>query len=579
MAQVSSPNAPRPRPAPVSRVLLTALLLAIAALWALHWVHLQADFPNNSPWMDYSKYTDEGWYGKAAIAQTLFGHWRVPGDLNTAVALPVWPALEWLAFRLAGVSADTARALALLVFAADLALAYAVLRAARSTRVAAASGVLLLAGSMYLWCFSRLAILEPLLALWILAGWWLALRLPGLGVWLAGGPPVIPLATPTANYAAVSPASPLAPASLPQTLASRLTGQPLAGASGLRDTPELPPQHRTLALCAIGLLGCLAVLTKTTALFLLPATAAIIAAAAGWQLRRTLRDLAIATAAGVLPWLAYYVLVARRYLVDFRYFFAANHWPPPVGVRAHLLAYWNAVHDLIWVGPNQVLVTTMLLVLALWLAPGFRRHPLLQASVLSSAGLIVFMGWHNSPQPRYYIVLAYPVVFVAILAIEALLRNPGRRHRVLAGMGIAALALVFLRDSYGSLWYARHPEYTLRDAATALTRYIDTHPTQGRRLLLSISGDEITLITHLPAVCDDFGSDPLPDRIRRYQPGWYAAWNEVDPGTLEDIQSAGYSIQPVAHWHAFDDEDRDDLILYRMLPATHPAPAVTEPQP
>ena len=49
---------------------VSILLLGIAAVFfALHFVHLTADFPNHSPWMDWSKYTDEGWYeiGRAHV--------------------------------------------------------------------------------------------------------------------------------------------------------------------------------------------------------------------------------------------------------------------------------------------------------------------------------------------------------------------------------------------------------------------------------------------------------------------------------------------------------------------------------
>lgn len=56
-----------------------------------------------------------------------------------------------------------------------------------------------------------------------------------------------------------------------------------------------------------------------------------------------------------------------------------------------------------------------------------------------------------------------------------------------------------------------------------------------------------------------------PYRIHTYQPGWYAAWNEIDPGTLEDLHTQ-YSLQRVARFHAFDDEDRNVLILYRLTP-------------
>ncbi len=475
-------------------------------LWALHWPHLIADFPNFSPWEDYAKYTDEGWYGSAAIWATLFGHWRMPGAFNPAVALPVWPALEWLLFQFTGVTVEAARGFALCVFGGNLLLSYAVLRAAGAHRLAAYSAVLLLSGSMYFWAFSRLAILEPLLSFWILAGWLLALRL-----------------------------------------------RPLQDAS------------RTLALLGLGLLSCLAVLTKTTAIFLLPGTALLLGWATGWQHKRVLRDTSITLLGGALPWLAYYLLFARRYALDFHYLFTVNYTVTPKGLHDHLLAYWYAAHGLLWVGPWLVCTVLALIAAAGALSSGFRRSPLIHASLLSAVGYILFIGWHNNPQPRYYMVLAYPVVFVAMLGVQSLLLLQGA-GRILAGAAVAMLAIIFARDVKNSIWYARHPQYTMLQAATGLTAYIDAHPDGAKRLLLSISGDEITLFTHLPAICDDFGTGGLDERILRYRPGWYAQWNELDPGTLEDIHSAGYNLLAVAHWHAFDDEDRDDLILYRMVP-------------
>jgi hypothetical protein len=62
-------------------VLVEAILLfAALGLFVLHYLHLSADFPNYSPWMDWSKYTDEGWYGDAAIRELQRGSWRVPGS-------------------------------------------------------------------------------------------------------------------------------------------------------------------------------------------------------------------------------------------------------------------------------------------------------------------------------------------------------------------------------------------------------------------------------------------------------------------------------------------------------------------
>ena len=76
----------------------------------------EADFPNHSIWMDWAKYTDEGWYGDAAIRHYQLGHWNVPGDFNPAAALPVWPLLEMVLFRVTGVSLVAARALTVTVF-------------------------------------------------------------------------------------------------------------------------------------------------------------------------------------------------------------------------------------------------------------------------------------------------------------------------------------------------------------------------------------------------------------------------------------------------------------------------------
>ena len=115
-----------------------------------------------------------------------------------------------------------------------------------------------------------------------------------------------------------------------------------------------------------------------------------------------------------------------------------------------------------------------------------------------------------------------------------------------------------------TLYYASHPEYTFVDAALRLTHYIDTHP-NGKRLMVSISGDEITLVTHLPTICDDFGTQELVSKLARYQPGWWATWNDIDPGTLEDLHNH-YSLEQVAVFRALDHPERNMLVLFKLHP-------------
>src|SRR5271167_2461100 len=114
-----------------SRILrLVEVLFFVAAttFFALHALHLNADFPNHSPWMDWAKYTDEGWYGDGAIRHFQRGHWHVPGDFNPAAALPVWPLLEGALFRFTGVSLVAARALTVSIFGLILLASYLLLR-------------------------------------------------------------------------------------------------------------------------------------------------------------------------------------------------------------------------------------------------------------------------------------------------------------------------------------------------------------------------------------------------------------------------------------------------------------------
>jgi len=115
--------------------------------------------------------------------------------------------------------------------------------------------------------------------------------------------------------------------------------------------------------------------------------------------------------------------------------------------------------------------------------------------------------------------------------------------------------------------FVLHSQDSFVHAAEGLTQYIDAHP-NGNRLLLSISADEISLVTHLPGLCDDFGTQDLPVKTMAAQPGWYAAWNDLDPGTLEDLH-LHFSLEQVASYPAFDDPERNVLVLFKL----HPLPA------
>jgi hypothetical protein len=134
---------------------------------------------------------------------------------------------------------------------------------------------------------------------------------------------------------------------------------------------------------------------------------------------------------------------------------------------------------------------------------------------------------------------------------------------MIPGAAVAGAAVVaVLLNGVLTYEYAAHPQYTFLEAARQLTRYIDHHP-NGNRMLVSISGDEITLMTHLPTLCDDFGTLDLPTKLAEYEPGWWATWNDIDPGTLEDLH-VHHSLEQVASFHALDDPERNVLVLFKL---------------
>ncbi len=503
-------------------------LLLIGVCAALHFAHLRADFPNHSPWMeDWAKYTDEGWYGNAAVRAHLLGQWYLPGDFNPAPAMPVWPFLEWLLFFVTGVNIAAARALAVTFFCLDLLLGYLLLRH-RAPRWVGLLAVTLAVTSPFLYAFSRLAILEPMLLAFFLAALNLAVRLPQL-------------------------------------------------------------RRPVMASAAVGLLFTLMMLTKTSAAFLLPALGWALIAPLWRDRRRAWRCIFAASVAAALTFGGWMALLMRSGLLrEFKYLIYINTYPKPTEWYWPLLSFWWSLRGALW-GGRILMALAAVVVLAVPIAGRagwsrfLRRDPVFGSAAIAALGYLLFMTYQNHPQPRYYTVVALFACLIVARGAQALLTMAPELPRSVGmpipGAAIAGLVLLLatatavVRNAVWTLSYVSHPEYTFVTAARQLTRYIDAHP-NGNRLLVSISGDEITMMTHLPSLCDDFGTEDLPAKLAPYQPGWWATWNDIDTGTLEDLH-VHYSIQQVASFRALDHPERNMLVLFKL----HPLPngAVRQP--
>jgi len=513
----------------LKRLAYPAWILFLALFAIFHALHLRADFPNFSPWQDWSKYTDEGWYGNAAIRAHLFGDWYVPGDFNPAPAVPVWPFLQWLLFFVTGVTPQAARGLAVAFFFLNLLLSYKLFRE-RGPRWAGLLAVTLLVTSPFLYCFSRLAILEPLLIALTLGAMNLAIRLPRF-------------------------------------------------------------ERKEGVAALIGLIFTGMMLTKTTAVFLLPALVWMMALPFWNQKRKLLRMLVSAGGAAAVSFSLWMLIVIDQDLFDdYKYLFFINVYKKPHGLIGRWLSFWWSFHGGLWVDLVLIPLAGILILAAVWTrarirrsnwrpnwTAGLWRDPLFSGSVLAVAGYIGFMTYQNHPQPRYYAVVAFFSFFVVVRITAQLLYQPFANAKLARQAGLVILAVVAITATVNSVWtmrYVLHPEYTFVNAAKDLTNYIDQHP-NGNRLLVSISGDQITMVTHLPTLCDDFGTMELAPKLAKYEPGWYAAWNDLDPGTLEDLH-IHFSLEQVASFRAFDDPERDTLVLFKLHPLPGGKPRLVE---
>src|SRR3954468_23319430 len=264
------------------------------------------------------------------------------------------------------------------------------------------------------------------------------------------------------------------------------------------------------------------VLTKTTAIFLLPAILWLLWARAGYRLRPFLRLSLPSTAIAASIWLSYYLFFVRpHFLPDFYYLFEANRYSglTPSNI---LLVVADTVADGLWIG--KILYPLALLAAAsvFLLRPRLLlRNPLIPSLLLWAVGYAAFLAYHNNLQPRYYLVIAVPLTLLIPVVFSSLWTSPPRtctaarawRHRLAIASIAAVLAVLTITDARQTLHYVCTPDYTFTTAAAQIRGIISADSSHSP-LILSISGSNLSLMTGLPSICDDFGTMDLPVRIQ-----------------------------------------------------------------
>ena len=263
-----------------------------------------------------------------------------------------------------------------------------------------------------------------------------------------------------------------------------------------------------------------------------------------------------------------------HYLEDYRYLFSANAYTG-IELEPFATVIWNTLADGMWMGRVVYPLFFVCLLLLLFWRPRLFGNPLLPALLLWIGGYYVFLAYHNNLQPRYYLVVAAPITMAVAMALDFFAGQgaTSRRRRLAVALSACAVAAIAVPDAVQQIGYVLHPTYDFEAAAQGIKRIVLADKNQSH-LILSISGSDLTLMTGLPSIDDDFGTLDLAERVRQYRPGWYASWNELDDDKMEAITPLYHAVR-VAAFPAMDDPDRNILILYRL----DPAEAATTPKP
>jgi 4-amino-4-deoxy-L-arabinose transferase-like glycosyltransferase len=478
----------------VERWLHKIILSLALVLCLLRFAYLRADFPNHSPWMmDQAKFTDEGWWANAAVRHFLIGHWQVAGDYNPAAAVPVWPVLLTMVFHFTGVSIVAARAVNVFFSIATVGLIYLLVRRYAS-ETAAAIAALLLSASPFAFAFSRLATLDTMVDFEFCLLLWIASYTNPRRVW-------------------------------PSIL--------------------------------LGLLIPIMILTKTTAVVLVPAALWLLWMAA--KKRFLLATLLVGGVAAAGTGVYLFFVLHSRYADDFHYFFDINaladvEWGHTAFLFRQFLRHCMWIDPILYPAALAVLLLALVWLRRLW------RNPLFTASWIAFAGDAVYvLRRQDDYAPRYFLAMLVPLILILVLALQEL-KN---RNRSLASLLAATLTIAMALDTVRVFGFLSHRQYQFYNAAESIKAIVNTDQ-KTHRLLLGSSGDQLSLMSGIPSINDGYSSEDLAQKLTRYQPGWYVGWNELDQDIVGSLSA--FRLDKVATYRVFDHDERDLLTLYRMVP-------------
>ena len=478
-----------------SRKRSVAYLVILGLLAYVRFVFLGADFPIDLGGYGMA-YTDEGWWSRNAVAWVREGSWYIDDGYNTITNLPVLPIIQIVWFKLFGVGLVSARAISVVCSLLVSGGVYLLARRELSVSFAWIAPFIVLT-DYSVFVYSRLALLEMPMLVFLLASLWLA----------------------TAIQKGVA-------------------------------------FNAIYCVVLSGLCFTLAILTKTTALFALP----VIAIALFFQMSSSgeqssqetaIRQNVVALnpaafrlrllliwllAVGVSLGICYLILNQAGDVASQTYF--SNHnvaAKVPQGLFNFIKGPARVIKRSFTLYP--LLFPGLLGAIALLAKAGkTKSSPLFRIVVLWTGAALCAFSLSDFAAPRYFLVLTVPIALAIPLWLESVWhRSKSEKvslhrslHRSLRRPLLGTLvALAFSASTALSLFnvgsYLWRPQFTLIETANTINKYVASEESRSNTLLGHFA-DTIALATDdIEAVNDRMGFQPLDDRLKTFDPGYYVS--------------------------------------------------------
>ena len=240
------------------------------------------------------------------------------------------------------------------------------------------------------------------------------------------------------------------------------------------------------------------------------------------------------------------------------------------------MAFWWSFHGLLWITVLIPLAGAVVMAAAIAWRSAWGRSSGGIRYLARRCGLSRDISVHDAAEPSPAALLRSAGVFLLLWSCWQRERGhcwisqppnlPPASRSLTRGAGWA------VAYSRRCRWYAWRRKPSLRNSSRYT--WVECRHATGANISIrtpmaasldSISGDKITLLTHVPSLCDDFGTQDLAPKLAAYQPGWCASSERPRSGTLEDLHTL-YSLEQVASVPAFDDPDRNLLVLFKLHP-------------